>query len=133
MSGTVFKTLAMPESLERVRYLGYIDDETLAGVYAQATVFVLPSQDEGFGLPALEAMASGTPVIVAEGGALPEVVAEAGWIVRLSHPHELEDALMECLSNTMLCCELREKGLQRAADFSWQTTADLMWNELHAL
>ncbi len=69
--------------MERVRFLGYVDDQTLAGLYANATLFVLPSQEEGFGLPALEAMASGTPVIVSNGGALPEVVGEAGMIFSL--------------------------------------------------
>jgi alpha-1,3-rhamnosyl/mannosyltransferase len=132
-SGTVFKTLELPASIARVQYLGYVDDETLAGLYAQARVFILPSQDEGFGLPALEAMASGTPVIVSDGGALPEVVGEAGWVVRLSNPTELENALLAILNDATLQCKLREKGLQRASEFSWQTTAELVWKELHEL
>ena len=69
--------------IERVRFLGYVEDETLPGLYANATLFVLPSFEEGFGLPALEAMACGTPVIVSDGGALPETVADAGLIFRL--------------------------------------------------
>jgi glycosyltransferase involved in cell wall biosynthesis len=133
MRGSVFQTPELPDEIERVRFLGYVDDETLAGIYAGATIFLLPSEEEGFGLPALEAMASGAPVVVSDGGALPEVVGEAGWIVRLSRPEELENALLECLSNASLRCELSEKGLRRAAEFSWQTTADLVWKNLHEL
>jgi glycosyltransferase involved in cell wall biosynthesis len=132
-NGPVFRTLALPEQMEKVRFLGYVDDETLAGLYARATVFILPSTDEGFGLPALEAMASGAPVIVSDGGALPEVVGEAGLIFCLSKPNALENALMECLNNPNLRCELKEKGLRRAAEFSWQTTAELVWKNLNEL
>lgn len=92
VSGHVFRNVAYRHPLEHVRFLGYVDDETLAGLYANATLFVLPSQDEGFGLPALEAMASGAPVIVSDGGALPEVVGEAGMIFCLQcHAEERRD------------------------------------------
>jgi glycosyltransferase involved in cell wall biosynthesis len=102
-------------------------------LYANATVFVLPSQDEGFGLPALEAMASGTPVIVSDGGALPETVVDAGLIFCLSNPFGLSNALKECLNNAGLRSKLREKGLARARTFSWQTTAELVWKDLNEL
>jgi glycosyltransferase involved in cell wall biosynthesis len=133
VSGTVFKAMNYSQETERVHFLGYVDDETLAGLYANATAFVLPSQDEGFGLPALEAMASGTPVIVSDGGALPEVVDEAGMIFCLSHPEGFRNTLKECLSNAHLRSELREKGLKRAKQFSWQTTAELVWKNLNEL
>ena len=132
-NGTVFRTLALPEQMENVRFLGYVDDATLAGLYAGAAAFILPSTDEGFGLPALEAMASGAPVIVSDGGALPEVIGEAGLIFCLSNPDELENALIECLNNPGLRCELKEKGLRRAAEFSWQTTAEIVWKNLNEL
>ena len=83
VSGNVFRNIDYLHPMERVRFLGYVDDQTLAGLYANATLFVLPSQEEGFGLPALEAMTSGTPVIVSDGGALPEVVGEAGMIFKI--------------------------------------------------
>ncbi len=131
VSGTVFRTIRVPHEMERVRFIGYLDDETLAGLYANATVFVLPSQDEGFGLPALEAMASGTPVIVSDGGALPEVVGDAGIRFCLVDPCGLKHVLKECLSNTRLRAELSEKGLERAKKFSWQSTAEIVWKSLH--
>lgn len=133
VSGSVFKTIHVSHEIERICFPGYVDDETLAGLYANASLFVLPSQDEGFGLPALEAMASGTPVLVSDGGALPEVVGEAGMTVCLSDQQALTNALRECLGNTRLRAELREKGLKRAQKYSWQTTAEIVWRSLHEL
>lgn len=129
--GNVFRPIDLSHEIERVCFLGYVDDETLAGLYANATLFVLPSQDEGFGLPALEAMASGTPVIISDGGALPEVVGEAGMMFCLSNAVGLSSMLRECLSNERLRCELKRKGLARTREFSWQATAELVWKNLH--
>lgn len=133
VSGSVFRTIRVSQEMERVRFLGYVDDESLAGLYARATLFVLPSQEEGFGLPVLEAMASGTPVIVSDGGALPEVAGEAGMNFCLSNPDELTIILREALSNYRLRAELRLKGLERAQAFSWQVTAERVWKNLHEL
>jgi glycosyltransferase involved in cell wall biosynthesis len=129
--GSVFKPMTMPPETERVCYLGYVEDETLAGLYANATLFVLPSHDEGFGLPALEAMACAAPVLVSDAGALPEVIGEAGMTFCRSTPGALSAALRECLSNANLRARLREQGLTRARQFSWQTTAALVWDCLH--
>lgn len=131
VSGSVFKTIRVSHGMERVRFLGYVDDETLAGLYANATLFVLPSQDEGFGLPALEAMASGTPVIVSDGGALPEVVGNAGMTFCLSDHKQMQRTLKECLRDPRLRAGLREKGLEHAKKFSWRTTAEIVWKHLH--
>lgn len=133
VGGKVFRTVKVTQDGHRVRFLGYVDDETLAGLYANALAFVLPSQDEGFGLPALEAMACGTPVIVSDHGALPEVVGEAGRIFRLSEPHELTLTLQEMLSNSRLRLASKEKGVQRAGLFSWQSSAEIVWNCLNEL
>lgn len=133
VSGTVFRPVDLTYEMERVRFLGYVEDETLAGLYANATLFVLPSQDEGFGLPALEAMASGAPVIVSDAGALPEIVEQAGLIFCWSNPTGLKNALKECLSNARLRSELKEKGLVRAQQFSWKRTAELVWKNLNEL
>jgi len=133
VSGNVFKKMDFALEMERVRFLGYVGEETLAGLYANAIVLVLPSEDEGFGLPALEAMASGTPVIVSDGGALPGTVGEAGLIFGLSNPVGLSVSLQECMSNAALRSELRVKGLARAKQFSWQMTAELVWKALNEL
>ena len=131
--GSVFKEIHLSQEVDRVCFLGYVDDETLAGLYANAALFVLPSQAEGFGLPALEAMASGTPVIVSDGGALPEVVGEAGLIFCLAEPHDLTNVLRQGLGDTKLRAQLSEKGFERAKHFSWQRTAEQVWKSLHEL
>ena len=133
VSGSVFKTIHLSQNVERVRFTGYVNDETLAGMYAGATLFVLPSQEEGFGLPALEAMASGAPVIVSDAGALPEVVGQAGMTFCSSVQNELMYVMRECLRSPGLRSELREKGLERANTFSWQKTAELVWKSLYEL
>jgi len=118
---------------ERVRFLGYVTDDDLPGLYAHAELFVLPSFDEGCGLPALEAMACGAPVIVSDGGALPETVGDAGMFFNLSNPSGLSIAIKECLTNSCLRLSLKEKGLARANMFSWQTTAELIWKNLNEI
>jgi glycosyltransferase involved in cell wall biosynthesis len=133
VSGRVFKTIHLSHETVRVCFLGYVADETLAGLYAKASFIVLPSEDEGFGLPVLEAMASGTPVIVSNGGALPEVAGDAGLTFCLSDQNGLTNALKDCLSNDLLRQELREKGLERAKRFSWRTTAEIVWKSLYEL
>jgi glycosyltransferase involved in cell wall biosynthesis len=133
VSGSVFKAIKVSQEMERVCFLGYVDDQTLAGLYANASLFVLPSQDEGFGLPALEAMASGAAVVVSNGGALPEVVGDAGVTFCLHDQDALVNVLQDCLRKPGLRGELREKGFEHAKKFSWQTTAEIVWKSLHEL
>jgi glycosyltransferase involved in cell wall biosynthesis len=130
-SGNVFKPIHVSREMERVCFLGYVDDETLAGLYAHASLFVLPSQDEGFGLPALEAMASGAPVLVSDGGALPELVGDAGMVFCQSKPNDLKNRLRESLSDAKHGAVFREKGLERAKNFSWLKTTEIVWKNLH--
>jgi len=129
-SGKVFATTHFPK-VERVISLGYVYENDLAGVYAKATLFVIPSFDEGFGLPALEAMACGVPVITSDGGALPETVGNAGMIFRIDKKNDLAKALQECLKNHELRLSLATKGLERVNLFTWQKSADLIWKTLH--
>ena len=131
--GKVFKPITFPEDMERVRFLGYVDDHDLPGLYANASLFVLPSFDEGFGLPALEAMACGAPVLVSNGGALCEVVGDAACVFDLSEPHSLRNTMRECLEDTSLRAALSEKGLKRAGKFSWHSTADTIWKTLNEI
>lgn len=131
-AGTVFgKVILLAD--ERVRFLGYVSDEDLPGLYANAMAFILPSYDEGFGLPVLEAMACGTPVVASNGGALPEVVGDAGLIFDLSNIDGLSTALRRCLSDEPLRANLIEKGFERIKRFSWQESSELIWNTLNEL
>ncbi len=131
-SGRVFRPVKFFAE-ERIRFLNYVSEKELPALYANAELFVLPSFDEGFGLPALEAMACGTPVIVSDGGALPETVGEAGLVFNLEEVDSLAQAIEQCLSDEDLRKSLAEKGLARAKSFSWQNTADLIWRTLNEL
>lgn len=130
-AGMVFQSVRLPHAMERVCFLGYVPDADLPSLYTGATLFVFPSLDEGFGLPALEAMACGTPVIASNGGALPEIIGEAGLVFDLSETDGLSKAMAACLSDEELCLSLKEKGLSHADLFSWQRTADLVWKALN--
>jgi glycosyltransferase involved in cell wall biosynthesis len=105
---------------KHVRFLGYVPDDQLAVLYRLAAVFVFPSLYEGFGLPPLEAMASGTPVVVSNVSSLPEVVGDAAMLV---DPHDIEsivDGLRGVLTNPARAEEMRRKGLERSREFSWE-------------
>jgi glycosyltransferase involved in cell wall biosynthesis len=105
---------------KHVRFLGYLPDDQLAVLYRLAAVFVFPSLYEGFGLPPLEAMASGTPVVVSNVSSLPEVVGDAAVLV---DPHDIDsivDGLRSVLTNPARAEDMRRKGLKRAGEFSWE-------------
>jgi glycosyltransferase involved in cell wall biosynthesis len=103
-----------------VRFLGYLPEETLAVMYRLAGVFVFPSLYEGFGLPPLEAMASGTPVVTSNVSSLPEVAGDAAVLVDPYSPQAIADGIYRVLTDESLRRSLRQKGLARAAQFSWE-------------
>ena len=103
-----------------VRFLGYLPEETLAVMYRLAAVFVFPSLYEGFGLPPLEAMASGTPVVTSNVSSLPEVAGDAAVLVDPYNPEAIADGIERVLCDESLRRELRMKGLARARQFSWE-------------
>src|SRR5262249_10553965 len=102
---------------------GYIPDAELVHLYNAASAFVLPSLMEGFGLPAIEAMACGAPVIVSNRGALPEVVDNAGIVFDPSDQAALERSLQRVLDHADARAQLRDRGLHRAAQYSWDRAA----------
>jgi glycosyltransferase involved in cell wall biosynthesis len=119
--------LARAEALglgERLRFVGYVEQEEQPLWYAAATAFAFPSLYEGFGMPPLEAMACGTPVVVSSSSSLPEVVGNAGLVVSPHDPEELADALHRVITDGALREELRARGLRQAARFSWRETAE---------
>lgn len=131
-TGRVFRKMKLPRAQAQVLFIGYVESE-LPALYANAEIFILPSFDEGFGLPVIEAMACGTPVIVSDGGALPEVVGDAGLIFSLSKPDNLSTAMEQYLSDERLRRSMKEKGLARAKLFSWQSAAELIWKTLNEI
>ena len=106
-----------------VRFLGFIPFETLRIFHELATAFVFPSLYEGFGLPPLEAMASGTPVIASAVSSLPEVVGGAAMLVNPENVFDIARGITEVLLNDELRESLIVKGRKQAARFSWARTA----------
>jgi glycosyltransferase involved in cell wall biosynthesis len=104
---------------KHVRFFGFVPDKTLAVLYRLAGVFVFPSLYEGFGLPPLEAMASGTPVITSNVSSLPEVVGDAAILIDPLEPEAIADAMRRVLTDPFLRDDLRERGLRRVKEFSW--------------
>ena len=99
------------------------EDQDLVVLYSEAAVFAMPSLNEGFGLPALEAMACGAPVVVARAGALPEVVGAAGLVVPSGDVEGWAGALGRVVSDAGMADDMRRKSLERAQDFSWVESA----------
>ncbi len=110
-------SLKMPS---QIKVVGYVADNDLPALYSGAEAFVFPSLYEGFGLPALEAMACGTPVICSNAGSLPEVVGEAALLHPPQSVEEMGAVLRRLLLSDTLQDELRYKGLQQAEKFSWE-------------
>jgi glycosyltransferase involved in cell wall biosynthesis len=106
-----------------VRFLGHVPQADLPALYSAADLFAFPSLYEGFGLPALEAMACGTPVVASNVSAVPEVVGDAALQVSPLDVEALAGAMERVLRDERLRADLRERGLKRAARFSWEETA----------
>lgn len=102
---------------------GYVAEEDIVCLYNGAAVFAFPSLYEGFGLPILEAMACGTPVLTSNKYSMPEVAGDAAVLVDPENIEELAAGLKALLENSSWRDELREKGLVRARQFTWEKTA----------
>lgn len=102
---------------------GFVPDELLPAVYSAADVLAFPSLYEGFGLPILEAMACGTPVVSSRASCLPEVAEGAALLVEPRDAEGMADALGRVLGDPELRADLRVKGLQRAAAYTWDAAA----------
>lgn len=115
--------LASPYAKD-IRSTGFVPDAELPALYRSAAVFVYPSLYEGFGLPPLEAMASGVPVICSTGGALREMAGKAAALVQPGDTAELAAQMTRLASDLVLRASMREKGLAHAQQFQWRKTAE---------
>lgn len=104
-------------------YLGEVPTEDLVLIYNLASLLAIPSLYEGFGLPALEAMACGVPVVASSAASLPEIVGDAGVLFNPQDTKDISNKLYQVLSSERLRQELIGKGLKRASLFSWEKTA----------
>ena len=126
----VFRTLTLPQDAPGVHWLGYVPETELAALYSGALACILPSLYEGFGLPALEAMACGTPVIISRAGGLPEVAGEAGLYIDPLDAASLAAAMQQIIGDASLRHELSQCCLERARFFTWERTAQATWQVL---
>ncbi len=113
-----------PKMRERLRFLGFVQQEHLPPLLAGARAMVLPSRYEGFGMPVLEAMAAGTPVLTTDCASLPEI---AGGAAKLFHPDDIDalsQLLLEIDNNSDLRNDLRERGFHRAKPYTWERCAE---------
>jgi glycosyltransferase involved in cell wall biosynthesis len=109
---------------ERIVTTGYLGDGDLAPLYRTAAVMVYPSLAEGFGLPVLEAMASGTPTITSNVSSLPEVAGDAALLVDPLDTAAIAGALRRVLTDPHLAARLAAAGPRRAAEFTWERSAE---------
>jgi glycosyltransferase involved in cell wall biosynthesis len=109
---------------ERVKVLGHVPDEALPPLYQSAAAFALPSLHEGFGIPLLEAMACNTPVLASDVYALAEVCGDAAELVDPYSVEAIAGGLRRILSDEAHADQLRERGIRRAAQFTWRRAAE---------
>ncbi len=115
----------------QVALLGFVADEDLPTLYAGADLFLFASLYEGFGLPVIEAMASGTPVVLSQTTCLPEIAGDAALYVDPENPVLIADAIEHLTENGSLRKELTGKGLRRAQSFRWEIAARETLNAYH--
>jgi glycosyltransferase involved in cell wall biosynthesis len=117
--------LKIPEELSKyIIFKGYVPEYQLIELYQKAKLFIYPSLYEGFGLPILEAMASGCPVITSNTSSLPEVAGDAAFLVNPTKKTEIKNAILNIIENKDLADDFICRGLKRAKKFSWNQCAE---------
>jgi glycosyltransferase involved in cell wall biosynthesis len=107
----------------RVHHAGFVSGEVLAEMYRRSALVCLPSLYEGFGLPALEAMASGTPVLVSNRSSLPELAADEACLADPKDTEDLAEKMARLLDDEPLRRRVRQAGLEKVRDFTWEKAA----------
>jgi glycosyltransferase involved in cell wall biosynthesis len=120
----IFRATNLEPIPPRVMFAGFVSDEDLPALYSGALALVYPSIYEGFGLPALEAMAAGTVPIVARSTSLPEVVGDAGLLIDPFCVHDIAESVIRIVEDCELRVKLSRRGIARAREFTWERAAD---------
>ena len=113
---------------DRIDVAGYVDDEALTSLYSRASLFAFPTLDEGFGMPALDAMACGVPVLASNRSAVPEVCGDAALLVNPDSTDEMAEALVRLMRDENLRKTLILRGQARSEEFTWERAAVRTWN-----
>ncbi len=129
-SSSIFRHTQPHHLPPRVHVIGFVPDDVIPLLYAGALVFLYPSMYEGFGLPVLEAMASGTPVLTGNVSAIPEVAGDSAMCVNPDHEDDIASALLTLISDASLRGALSEKGRKRSEQFSWEKSAQITFEIL---
>ncbi|MFY0606782.1 MAG: glycosyltransferase family 4 protein [Cyclobacteriaceae bacterium] len=124
----MLEDLGHNEAMLGIHCVGYVSNDKLPVVYQEAELFLYPSLRESFGIPIIEAMASGTPVITSSSSSMPEIGQDAASYVDPYSSDMLTSKMLELLSNQDILSEMKEKGYKRAKDFSWHNTAQQVRN-----
>ncbi len=118
------REVANSPCVDRIVITGYVSDAELGSLYARARIFAFPSLDEGFGMPALEAMAAGVPVVAGNRSALPEVCGEAATLIDPENEQQLAAALNRIASDEVTAGEMIRAGIEHANSFKWKAAVE---------
>ena len=116
--------IARPPLQGFVRHIGYVEPRDRRALYDGARLLVMPSFEEGFGIPVLEAMSAGVPVVAADRGSLPEVLGGAGVLVNPDRPQEIAAGIARLLEDRAYAVECVGRGIARAREFRWDRTIE---------
>lgn len=125
LAGGIVRAAHSSALRDRIRLLGYVPEERLASLYAEARLLAYPSLLEGFGFPVLEAMARGCPVVTSDRSSLPEVAGDAAVLVDPESVEDIAEGIARVWEDDRLAADLRSRGFERARLFSWERTARL--------
>ncbi|MBI4836210.1 MAG: glycosyltransferase family 4 protein [Candidatus Abawacabacteria bacterium] len=123
LDNKVFSLIQERNLQDKVKFLGYVEEDDLRYLYSGAACFVFPSHYEGFGLPLLQAMACCCPCITANNSSLLEVAGDAALLVDAANIPSITNAIQQLLTDTHLASQLKQKGLAQAQKFSWEDCA----------